>query len=74
MRFENYITITPDICGGKPCIRGTRILCRRTQLSRGGMSEAQILADFPGLKPEHIRPCLAFAAARERRIASGIAN
>ena len=32
------------------------------------MSEAQILADFPQLKPEHIRAVLAFAAERERRL------
>jgi uncharacterized protein (DUF433 family) len=53
MRFEDYITISPDV--------------------RSGMTEAQILADFPALKSEHIRACLAFAAARERRLASGSA-
>ena len=35
-----------------------------------GMTEAEILADFPGLKPENIRTALAFAAARERRLVS----
>lgn len=39
----------------------------------GGMTEAEILADFPALKPEHIRACLAFAAARERRLAGSSA-
>ena len=37
----------------------------------GGMTEAQLLADFPALTPEHLRAALAFAAARERRLASG---
>jgi uncharacterized protein (DUF433 family) len=36
----------------------------------GGMTEAQILADFPDLTAEDIRACLAFAAIRERRLAS----
>jgi uncharacterized protein (DUF433 family) len=35
----------------------------------GGMTEAEILADFPDLRTEHIRAVLAFAAARERRLA-----
>ena len=36
----------------------------------GGMTEEQILADFPDLTREDIKACLAFAAARERRLAS----
>ena len=40
----------------------------------GGMSEAQILADFPDLTAEDIRACLAFAATRERRLASSSAG
>ncbi|MBI4615765.1 MAG: DUF433 domain-containing protein [Planctomycetes bacterium] len=35
----------------------------------GGMTEDQVLADFPSLTREDIRACLAFAAARERRLA-----
>ncbi len=38
----------------------------------GGMSDEQIIADFPALTSEHLRAALAFAAARERRLASGI--
>ncbi len=71
MRFEEYITVTPKIRGGKPHIKGTRITVADVlEYLAGGMTEAQILVDFPALKPEHIRACLAFAAARERRIAS----
>ena len=56
--------------GGKPCIKGTRITVGDVlEYLAGGMSEEQILADFPALKQEHIRACLAFAAARERRLA-----
>lgn len=72
MRFEDYITITPGIRSGKACIIGTRITVADVlEYLAGGMTETQILMDFPALKPEHIRACLAFAAARERRLSSG---
>ena len=72
MRFEDYITISPEVRGGKPCIKGTRIAVADVlEYLAGAMTEAQILADFPALKQEHIRARLAFAAARERRLASG---
>jgi uncharacterized protein (DUF433 family) len=70
MRFEDHITVTPGVRGGKPCIRGTRItVVDVLEYLAGGMSEAEILADFPDLRAEHIRAVLAFAAARERRLA-----
>ncbi|GEM_PF-1750209 len=60
---------------GKPCIKGTRITVNDAlEYLAGGMTEAQILADFPALKPEQIRACLAFTGARERRLAVGIAS
>ncbi|MBI5849569.1 MAG: DUF433 domain-containing protein [Planctomycetes bacterium] len=70
MRFEDHITVTAGVRGGKPCIRGTRITVADVlEYLAGGMSEAQILGEFPELRPEHIRAVLAFAAARERRLA-----
>ena len=70
MRFEDYITVTPGVRSGKPCIRGTRITVADVlEYLAGGMTEAEILADFPDLRTEHIRAVLAFAAARERRLA-----
>jgi uncharacterized protein (DUF433 family) len=70
MRFEDFITVTPGIRSGKPCIRGTRIsVTDILEYLAGGMTEAEILADFPDLQPDHIRAALAFAAARERRLA-----
>jgi len=75
VQFEDYITITPGVRSGKPCIKGTRIaVADILEYLAGGMTEAEILGDFPALKPEHIRACLAFAAARERRLASGSAK
>ena len=71
MKFQDRITITPGVRSGKPCIKGTRVTVYDVlEYLAGGMTEAQILADFPDLTVEDIRACLAFAAARERRLAS----
>ena len=59
---------------GKPCIKGTRIaLYDILEYLAGGMSEDQILSDFPDLEREDIPACLAFAAARERRLVNSVA-
>jgi uncharacterized protein (DUF433 family) len=70
--WQEYITVDPGVRSGKPCVAGTRIaVCDVLEYLAGGMSEGQILGDFPDLTAESIRDCLAFAAARERRLASG---
>ncbi len=70
MNLEDRITINPEIRGGKPCIRGTRITVYDVlEYLAGGMTEVELLADFPSLTAEDIRACLSFAAARERRLA-----
>ncbi len=57
---------------GKPIIRGLRITVYDVlDYLASGMTEAQILDDFPELEPEDIRACLAFAADRERKLVSG---
>jgi uncharacterized protein (DUF433 family) len=62
------IAITPGVRFGKPCVRGTRITVGDVLgYLAGGMSEDQVLADFPQLAREDIRACLAYAAERERR-------
>jgi len=66
--YQKLITIEPDKRGGKPCIRGLRITISDVLgYLASGMSEDQVLADFPDLTREDIRACLAFAADRERR-------
>jgi uncharacterized protein (DUF433 family) len=71
VKFEDRITVTPGVRSGKPCIKGTRITVYDVlEYLAGGMTEDQILIDFPDLIREDIRACLAFAAARERRLAS----
>ena len=69
MDYERLITIEPGKRGGKPCIRGLRITVYDVlEYLASGMSEADILRDFPDLRAEDIRACLAFAADRERRL------
>jgi uncharacterized protein (DUF433 family) len=69
MDYTRIITIEPDKRSGQPCIRGLRMTVRDVlEYLAGGMSEAEILADFPDLTTEDIRACLAFAADRERRL------
>ena len=65
------ITLDPDKRGGKPCIRGLRITVYEVlEYLAAGMTEDQLLKDFPDLEREDIRACLAFAADRERRFSS----
>ena len=75
MSYRDLITIEPGKRGGKPCIRGMRITVADVLgYLAAGMSEAEILRDFPYLTIEDIRACLAFAADRERRLALAAAE
>ncbi|HEX8363262.1 MAG TPA: DUF433 domain-containing protein [Longimicrobium sp.] len=61
MDYQDRITIEPDKRGGKPCIRGMRITVYDIlDYLASGMTEAEILADFPYLEAEDIRASLAF--------------
>ena len=74
MEYRQRITIEPGKRGGKPCLRGLRITVYDVlDYLAGGMSEDEILADFPDLEREDIRAALAFAADRERRLAGDVA-
>ena len=69
--YTKTITIEPGKRGGKPCIRGLRItVYDMLEYLASGMTEAEILSDFPDLTQGDIRACLAFAAERERRLVS----
>jgi uncharacterized protein (DUF433 family) len=69
--YRAIVTIEPGKRGGKPCIRGLRITVYDVlEYLASGMSEAEILADFPDLTSDDVRACLAFAADRERRLFS----
>ena len=69
MDFTDRISIDPAVRFGKPCVRGTRITVGDVLgYLASGMTEAEVLADFPGLAHEDVLACLAFAAERERRL------
>ena len=72
--FSNRITVEPGKRSGKPCIRGLRITVSDVlEYLASGMTEDEILSDFPELTIEDIRACLAFAAERERRLLGSVA-
>jgi uncharacterized protein (DUF433 family) len=63
MTLLDRITVEPDKCGGRPCIRGLRI--RVTDILgmlAEGVSHEQILQDFPYLEADDIKAVLAYAA------------
>ena len=71
MGYRDRITIDPNKRGGKPCIRGLRITVYDVlEHLASGMSEDEILRDFPDLTREDIKASLEFAAERERKLIS----
>ncbi len=69
MELLDRITVEPGKRGGKPCVRGLRITVYDVLgWLAAGMTEQEILADYPELVREDIRACLAYAAEREHRI------
>ncbi len=65
------ISIDPAVCGGKPCVRGTRIwVALILDLLAGGMSEAQLRVEYPELTRDDILAAIAYGAeaSRERMI------
>jgi uncharacterized protein (DUF433 family) len=74
MDWEARITVDPEVRSGKPCIKGTRItVYDLLEYMAGGMTESEIPDDFPHLAQDDLRACLAFAAARERRLSGSAA-
>jgi uncharacterized protein (DUF433 family) len=66
--YQDIITVEPGKRGGQPSIRGMRItVADILSYLAAGMSEDQILSDFPELTREDIRACLSYAADRERQ-------
>jgi len=69
--WKERISIDPNVCHGKPCIKGTRIwVSLIVDNLAAGSSEEEILEAYPSLNREDIRAALAFAAemARERYV------
>jgi len=68
MSLLDRISVDSAVRFGKPCVRGTRITVGDILgYLAAGTAEGQLLKEFPQLKPEDIRACLAYAAERERR-------
>jgi uncharacterized protein (DUF433 family) len=67
--YSQIITIEPGKRSGKPCVRGLRITVYDVLgYMAAGMTQEEILADFPDLTETDIRACLAYAADAERRL------
>ena len=61
----NRITINPEQCGGRPCIRGMRIrVSDVVDLYAAGLSAEQILEELPDLEQDDLRACLKYASRR----------
>ena len=69
MNYHDYIEITAGKRSGKPCLKGTRITVYDVLgwLSQG-MSQQEIIEDYPELQLDHIQACLAYAAQREHHL------
>ncbi len=67
MDWQDRIEINPEVLVGKPVVKGTRLAVEFVVgLLAEGWTEAEILENYPGLAPDDIRACLAYASARLR--------
>ncbi|MCH8308982.1 MAG: DUF433 domain-containing protein [Chloroflexi bacterium] len=63
--LADRITVDPEQCGGRPCIRGMRIRVTDVlDLLANGLTLEQVIEDLPDLEPEDVRACLRFASQR----------
>lgn len=66
MKYRDILTVEPGKRGGQPCIRGMRITVYDVlSYLASGMTQEEVLSDFPELTHEDILACLSFAADRE---------
>jgi uncharacterized protein (DUF433 family) len=65
LKLADRITVDPEQCGGRPCIRGMRIRVSDVlDLLANGLTPVQVLEELPDLEPEDIAACLRFASRR----------
>lgn len=63
--LSDRITIDPDQCGGRPCVRGMRIRVTDVlDLFSAGLNARKILDEMPDLNEEDLKACLQYAASR----------
>ena len=69
MNYQDFIEIVPGKRSGKPCIKKTRITVYDVLgWLASGMSQQEIIDDFPELNHQQIQSCLAYAAEREHHL------
>jgi uncharacterized protein (DUF433 family) len=62
-KWQDHIVRDPNICGGLPTMKGTRVLLRQVLADvANGTTESDIIAASPSLKPDHIKAAITFAA------------
>ena len=69
MNWTDHISVDPNVCHGKACIRGTRVMVSVVLDNlAAGLSPAEIVRSYPSLQPEDVAAAMAYAAelARER--------
>jgi uncharacterized protein (DUF433 family) len=63
--LADRITVNPEQCGGRPCVRGMRIRVTDVlDLLAAGLSRQQVLEELPDLEPDDVTACLRFASRR----------
>ena len=63
--LDERITVDPEQCGGRPCIRGMRIRVSDVlDLLANGLTFAQVTEELPNLEPADVQACLRFASRR----------
>lgn len=68
MPTEDRITVNPQQCGGRPCVRGMRIRVSDVlDLLAAGLSQAEVVAELPDLEPADVVACLRYASAQADR-------
>ncbi|MCK6438991.1 MAG: DUF433 domain-containing protein [Planctomycetes bacterium] len=73
MNWQDHISFDPEVCHGKACIRGTRVLISVILDNlAAGLTHGEILKEYPSITEEHIRAAMAYAAdlAHERVLPS----
>ena len=65
VELMDRITVNPDQCGGRPCVRGMRIrVLDVLDLLAVGLTAAEVVEELPDLEPEDVAACLRFARRR----------
>jgi uncharacterized protein (DUF433 family) len=63
--LDDRITVDPEQCGGRPCVRGMRIrVADVLDLLASGLGVEEVVEDLPDLEPDDVRACLRFASRR----------